>query len=226
MATKSTATHPLRECYEQRKKDLLFPGYSHSRLSFLKTSHPGAFPAILQHEFPSLHTDSPARASSSSLLHELPKADISFHWNHAGQTPYSLLNHNQLSPKIMHSHMAGLFPKLFGESLPVYLLDLQKLPTYITWSKFPLKACIHFPRIMIHFLIFPCFVTAGLLGPHGKVIFGRSYAQDMKENQIQVVLVHQGYEMSGADSLRLSSCSRCLARLCHVSPLQETRSST
>lgn len=50
---------------------------------------------------------------------------------------------------------------------------------------------------MTNFLIFPHFFTAGLLGPHGKVFFGRSYAQDMKENRIQVVLVHQGHGRSG-----------------------------
>lgn len=123
MATKSTATHPLWECYEQRKKDLLFPGYSHPRLSLLKTSHQGTFPGILQHEFPSLHMASPARTSSSSFLHELPKASISFHWNHAGQTSCSLFNHNQLFPKMMHSHMAGLFPKLSSLGISAHLFS-------------------------------------------------------------------------------------------------------
>lgn len=49
---------------------------------------------------------------------------------------------------------------------------------------------------MTNFLISPHLVTAGLLGPHGKVFFGRSYDQDMKENQIWVVLVHQVHGMS------------------------------
>lgn len=66
---------------------------------------------------------------------------------------------------------------------------------------------------MTNFLIFPHFVTEELQGPNGKVFFGRPYSQDMKENQIQLVLVHQDHVMTGRLTGRSTGQSEALQLL-------------